>query len=507
MSRSAPSASPLATRTSWRAFPALFLSVFVLAAAWALTTPLGAGPDEPNHMATAYATVHGQVGSSLVTVPQYIAQLSGDGTCFAFIADQPADCQGELSSSLTPVTVESQFGTYLPVYFWIVGLPSLFLSGPAALYAMRLVSAALFAVLVAGALTLGLPRSAYGRPLFAGVLAALTPTAVFLAGVVNSSAFEIGAAVLVWVAAQRAFRARADDDISPRAAMLLTIAASLLLFTRLLAPLWLLIAVGVTVTANSAWRRLFRFLRSRTGIVVLATLVSVGALVAAWDLTHPNTYRGVDGPPDSLREAAEIFVERLVWGAPSFFQSAAGTLGWLDTVLTWAPVVVAASWALLLGAWLGAGAHAGRRSRTTVAALIVTGIVLPCLLETLLWSGAGWQGRYSLPLLVGIPIVATGLLANDTAGATPERFSSTRFATVTAAGMMGLAGVMALVLNYHRYSVGLSATLLTPGVWHAPTGFAFPGIAYVIALAVLLAYAYAPRRGLFVTRVLPPRSR
>ncbi len=196
------------------------LLLFAVLATWALANPRYASPDEPSHVRKAAALVrgeffgdriqHGQPWQRMVDIP--IAYGTGTGApdipghpeqggrafvpCFAFNAARTADCQHFESKS-----GNSRFYTtasmYPPVYYSIVGLPTLVVNDANGVYVMRLVSALVVALLIASAFELlgALPYAPVARSV---LLIGLTPMVVFTASSVNPIALEIAAALLLW---------------------------------------------------------------------------------------------------------------------------------------------------------------------------------------------------------------------------------------------------------------------------------------------------------------------
>lgn len=137
------------------------LLLLVVTAAWSLATPLMGSPDEPSHVVKAAAVARGQWSGEVGAVPTDSTRPGAATTvlvpddypaaillpnCFAFQPDVPAACQQDIrapSGALVPV--ETFAGQYPPLYYALVGWPSLLLGAEAATYAMRLVSAALTA--------------------------------------------------------------------------------------------------------------------------------------------------------------------------------------------------------------------------------------------------------------------------------------------------------------------------------------------------------------------------
>ena len=182
--------------------------------AWSLATPIGAAPDEPAHIAQSVAIVRGQFDEptykastgplARVRVPGWAA----NGTCFvkadvdtrATQTGIAAACADTLSDTTRLALVPIQFSNSPPLYYVVAGIPSLFLSGASALYAMRLLSDLLNAGLVALGIWL-LIRYYPRRTPLVGVLIALSPMVLFLMAVVTSSGREIPSGFATWCGA------------------------------------------------------------------------------------------------------------------------------------------------------------------------------------------------------------------------------------------------------------------------------------------------------------------
>ncbi|WP_374945823.1 DUF2142 domain-containing protein, partial [Agreia sp.] len=79
----------------WTIFVGAWIALFLLAAAWAISSPISSGPDEPAHFVKAASVARGQlVGpqgtyGNEVDVPQYV-QWTNARTCFVFHPAVPA---------------------------------------------------------------------------------------------------------------------------------------------------------------------------------------------------------------------------------------------------------------------------------------------------------------------------------------------------------------------------------------------------------------------------------
>ena len=112
-------------------------------------------------------------------VPAAIAH-SHFRTCFAFEPNVSADCAVPFTGDPTEI-VESgtSAGVNSPVYYAIVGLPSLFLTGDPALYGMRVVNAVLCAALLA-VMIMQLRTLPSSRWAIVASTVAVTPMVLFL---------------------------------------------------------------------------------------------------------------------------------------------------------------------------------------------------------------------------------------------------------------------------------------------------------------------------------------
>ncbi len=123
--------------------------------------------------------------------------------------------------------------------------------------------------------------------------------------------------------------------------------------------------------------------------------------------------------------------------------------GYLDTV---PPEGVHVAWA---ASWVVLGVVAlsivRRWERWTVLALLAGAVVVPAVIEASQWNQLGpvWQGRYTLPLLAGVPILS-GWILDRHRSALP---SAPSLATGLVA-MVTIAHGVAYWFAIRRYAVG-----------------------------------------------------
>lgn len=492
------------TRASALGWTGIGALLFALGALWSLAVPLMASPDEPSHVVRAAAVARGQLygtpndaeqsvdrpgAGTLVRLPSDFAAALALPNCFAFDRDQPADCQDELPPAGPDVLVETFAGQYPPLYYALVGWPSLFLSAGPSIVAMRLVSAAISAALVTwAAFRLSTARGNRAGPW--GLAVALTPMCLFLGATVNPAGFEISAAIAFWAACL--VLVSRDGPVSTPALVQAVVAGALLINSRATGPVWALAIVVVVLVAAPAgrWRELLRLPSARWlgAVAVVAALVAVG-----WLATHGSvvTTRGLYPQYDDL--AAALLG---IFGAGfGYLQNMIGDFGWLDAP---APPLTFVAWYVALGALLLPALAAVRpvRQRAALGLAIVGTAVAPVALQlpTIADSGLVWQGRYALPLAVGVPMLAALVLRVD-ATESGEAHRRTARAVVP---VLLVAHVAAFFWGSRRYAEGLDGQLVTAHPdWSSPVGY-LTGVALYAVVAAALAWilwsTYRPAR-------------
>ena len=480
----------------WRIWAVSFVVIWLAAAAWSVASPVGSGPDEPAHLIRAASLVRGELlGKPLrhvtssnkaylaVKVPQVFARLANDVQCFQSDPSQPASCQGSLAGSPADVRVYTYVGRYPPLYYALVGLPTLAMVSPGGIYLARFLSAALSAAMLAlGAVCL---RRCRGTPLLgAGLALAVTPMTLYLAGVINPSGLEISSAISAWVAVMAL--ASGADEAAPDPVVVGTLGISLivLLLVRGISPIWagcialaLLALLGRRVRALGHVRAVQRWLLG----LAAASLVAL-----AWDL-YADPFLTEPGSPlphgASTSQVFMLALERL----DLLMTSSIGQFGWLDTP---SPLGVIVTWLGALGAVVLIGTCVARRREALVAAgTLAAWVVVPLtmILVEARSEGIMGQGRDFMALAVGIPLVA--------AAAAGERFAGHR-ASLRLVTVVLVALVLCQISDFYgalrRNTVGITgpvnAFAATSDAWHPPVPALVAFIAFIIATATFALY-------------------
>lgn len=468
-------------------FAVALLLALLAGGCWSLATPLAAAPDEPSHVVEAAALVRGQVTPPRdlpiltgtlyrVRVPFTAASTGALPTCFALFPERSAACQPRIRPDVAPVTAATQFGNYPPLYYGVVGTATRLFPATHELRAVRALSLLCCALLQALAVTVLVvwhPR----RAVLLGLAVALVPGLLFLSGVVGSSGVEISAGIATWACwltlVDRASSPRvveppegrsaapAPDPWTPRALVVLTVVATTAL--ALSRPLSAPFAAVVVVLSLLAGGRAatVALARTRSVQVAAATLVVVGLGAVGWvavrggPLTLHNPGTPTYDTTSALRASAG-HVGRLL-------MESVGIAGWLDTP---APALTLAAWVVALAAVASPALLAPARTlvAATLLVLLCTGGVVLLEARSATEAGLYWQGRYSLPLLAGLPLLLSRALPPGQTAPAPLR----RLAPLVV-GATVLGQVVFFLATLRRYVTGVRGPLwFFGGPWQPP---------------------------------------
>lgn len=488
-----------------------FLAVWVPMLVWSFATPLNAAPDEADHVRFAASVVRGadiepvpdddddwddQLATQLalrgvtsdallaeawgtVTLPAFYGQDSFG--CFAFQPNQTADCQvlDELPGDASMV-LASRF--YPKSYYAIVGWPSLMTEGRIAVHGMRAVSAALCAAFCTFAILVALRRRPFHSVTVLGVLAAITPMVWFLSGSVNPNAVEIAAALATWVGLATLLDDQAHISTLPARGVLAgtALAGATVGVIRPISAFWLAVIAGIFAlgTRRAQLGRLIG--RRQVQVAIAAVAIVTGAQTLA---TMANgSLSGVD--PRTAQHALDgwAVLRTTIGRQGAMVEQLVGQLGWLDTPL---PFAVLLGWYTIVGALVGlALVHGDRRQLVGLGSLIAACFVVPVVLEAQAVNAVGflWQGRYTLPMAVGVPVLAARAVG-------PALLGTRRAGALTVAVIAVTTGgsILALYTSLRRYAVGLSGPL---AIWDDPS-WNPPATVLVLLMAGVVAHAAA----------------
>lgn len=461
-----------------------------------------ASPDEPAHAAKAAATVRGQFfadesqynpGRGTFELPALFEQAWAQ-PCYAFQPNTPASCSPAIGGDLDETTpVASHVARYNPLYYSLIGLPTLLPLSEATFTAMRLVSALINALLIALTFRVLVQLRRPQLPMI-GVLAALTPMTLFIGSSMTPQGPEVFGAVLVTVTLA-ALVFEPDERLVRSRGWVLFAGTVFFVLARGLSPLYLALIVLIIIAAAPTIRTVSAVVLDRRFWPPLGACVAVSVAGLAYTFLSGSLALGVVYPDPSL--TARGVVVAMVRNTDYYLEQILGTFGWGDTHLSLWVLILIGGTALFVG--ILAMALAGWRSRAVLLLIVALSLALPIALQVASFreSGLVWQGKYVLPLAMAAPILA-GFMAGTPALTPATSSASLRIVAVVVAIYQSAA----LAANLHRYINGADGPWLEaiPNAWVPPVPAA---IVLGASVLVWVAAVYTVRR---FSRGLSPQS-
>jgi hypothetical protein len=468
------------TRTR-RVFAITFAATLLTQLAWILALPAFQGIDEFDHAYKAAAVAHGEVlapaeqavhgRGGVVRVPASLVKAAGP-VCASYDYTGRDNCRAIRHEPGGMVGIASAASRYNPVYYAVVGTLARPFHGAAFDYAMRVFSAIGCALLLAwgAAVTARWSRDAWPMAAYALVT---TPVLLYSTSVGAPNGIEYAGALLLWTSGIALAR-----DPDPRPLLPFTVAASLMLLVHTTGALWLVIALAALLLTRprTHWRTLVGSHRAAVGAAVLSVAL-VGLSCVGWVLLAHTNAPESDGPGHAP-SVALLAVQNILWPL-----QAVAAFPMRDQA---APPVVYAALLLPLVALLVLGWRAaGARTRIVLAMLLAATVVVPTALTWLTFAelGTAWQGRYSLPLYAGLPLLAASALTGNRPLRVPFR--------------VALVGLITLGSAVSVAHLARDVVVSRPGRSAAealPAGWLLVGVLAALGSLMLVPLVVGPRR-------------
>ncbi|MEU8921666.1 DUF2142 domain-containing protein [Kitasatospora sp. NPDC048545] len=478
-------------RTWWTAF----IGFFLVCAGWALASPYDASPDEREHIIRAVGVARGEfapkpeaAGGGIGAFQNVPASIVRDN-CWWFDPTKSAACAKAPGGEDQHVErVGTRAGRYNPVYYALVGWPMALWPNWLGLTLARLVSAGLVAALLASAAH-SLVAWTRHRIAAAGLLVAVTPITAHLAGSINPNGIEIAAGVAL-VAALIPTLLDPEQPLRRAAMVQIGIAGSVLMTVRALGPLWCAAILGIMLVPAKR-ERLKQLLRFRPAWWTVGALGAAGAAGALWTVVmKASELMPVQVPPGITVPKAlrhEVIVR---W--PDYFTEVIGVPSWLDTHL---PATAYYLWYLAIGCLvLPALAFGAWSDRWRVLAFFLAPFAVITLSDAISAHKVGFvgQGRYLLPVAVGVPLVAAFVLGRR--GVLEGARSASLVRTIALLVLPLQLAFLGYTMIRWQAGVGTSVdyTPLNPlaGAWHPPAGSATALLTAAVGCVVLGIWAW-----------------
>lgn len=465
-----------------------------------VATPLFGVPDEPAHIVRAVSVAKGQIlgsepsGGEFAAASPYVRGIirtvevpaildldestTYEPPCYAFEPTRHAGCLMYGSDTGSVASVPTTAGTHPPGWYAFIGIPGLLSVDAPGIFAMRFVNVLMTAAFVAcAAFAVSKSQSPFGG---IGLAFAVTPMVFFLGGGVNSSGPEAAAAIALWAG----LAVLLQTIRTPRHVLWMTGVAALAVVTiRRTGVVWFGLIVVLALLAFGSRRRVSNLIRQRAVWAWGAAIGVALALQLAWLYAVDSLSRAGGG--EASPGIASTITRTLGNTYDTIVVQMIGNFGWLDTPV---PTLVVILWTLGIGG-LVAVAVLDRRVR----AILTAGATVIAILATfvafeLVEAGSRpgfWQGRYSLPLAVGVPIVL-GLSIGRS-----SRSAAVLGSRRPLAALFVGAHVIAFFVYLERYGVGSGGgfRLFWSADWSAPIPALVLMVGYIGAVGVFATMA------------------
>ena len=410
--------------------------LFLITLGFLISSPLSAGPDEPEHQSTAWYYIHH--AKPVTTYHQLISGIPSQlivPPCFASDSSLSAKCQLQEQNESRELG-SFKINNYPPLPYWIVGIGQLVIQDIDA--ELMSFGGRLFLMFACFLLLIGsfrlLSKSGNGN-LFFLVFLSCSPMALFLAATANPSGLEITASL--------AFASALIHYVNlpnTRSIMFIFLTGTILAMSRPISFLWLSV-----ITIFFIFFALNDRSRNDKLRVILAVTPGISFGIY-WRLVHPTFLDWPGYVPEKVDNQALYLIEsflRSINLIPTRLEQSWGILGWLDThplQIVWFLVVVFWSWFLL-------STLADSFSRMVRPLIFVfSTLILISILEASAnqqWP-EWWQGRYQIPVFGALLLLMLKLVK--------VKFGLSGYMLFI---MTILFNSYMLVLNFARYNWGV----------------------------------------------------
>jgi hypothetical protein len=447
--------------------------MLLMQAAWILTMPVFRGPDEFDHVYQAAAVARGQWSThdpaphgrgGIVTIPASIVRAASP-VCqmYKYVGHDNCFPIGEVKHGQAQVATAA--GAYNPAYYVIVGTLARPFGGAAADFAMRAVSAILCALLIAWAAAVTARWASTAWPLVT-LAVGLTPALVYSTAMAAPNGITYASAALVWAAFMGLVRAGTEATDGHRFALPLVFGSVALVATHTSGAMWLALAAPVVVMLRPLreWVAILA-VRWKAWLLAAGVVLAVTVACVAWirlERTNSLNTAVLEHGPFPW---AQVPIYHMLWALQA--------IGAFPLRNEPAPIPVYVIWGLALVAVLVSLFRWGSgRERVAGALTLVMLTVVPTVLTLLSYrsESVAWQGRYSLPLWLGVTSIA-GLVLDSRR--LPFSLPNTRV----------LFGLLATAMVFSTVHVGLLEIAHGP---KDPAAATFPGGMILVGILTAL---------------------
>jgi hypothetical protein len=432
--------------------------------------------DEPAHTVKALAASHGEIRG-----PKSIGQFGYSAmefnvpsayssiwhfTCYSGDVNTTPKCSPPFSNGINRVKVTSTAAEYPPIYYSAVGIFGWISPGQFGLFLMRTATVLIFVSLLSMSAHL-LIANGFGKSLGVLLICA-TPTVISFSGAVNPFSPEVAASVLYWTSGILSLKSSKHQPKKVIASCYLSSIAFGVI--RPASFLWILISMFIIALTSLSFSQVKSVACRRINAIHFFCATGIGVLLSTlWYFFGMSVHSLGAGSPAGGKLFDNMAIS--LRHTPSYLKQIFGFFGWTTFYAPNYVMLLLISAAILLFL-----VNLRYQTREVVGLVLLLFFLIagPAVLEGTRAASSGWgfQGRYLIPVAVGIPILL--VLGGN------QRQKSMLLGIITPLTVLAHLGA----LNYvsKRFTVGLSGQFF----WASKIEWSGVGGPIVIQIAFLV---------------------
>lgn len=501
-----------------------FTIFLVLNLTWSFSIPLGSVPDEGQQMVYSAAIVRGEFLSHSIasyykqyspdnekniaeTVPSYFLWLYYQlGGTIAWVAKGATTPYFQLSKKITAfgkkdAIIGTYIGRYPPLYYLLTGLPTLITSYRLALYLMRVFSAFFSALFI----TIGfhsLKTLKNSKIVLIGFLLALVPNVFIYSAIVDASGLEIALGLCAW--ATGITWAVKNDQVINKSFRKFLIVLSIYSIVRPISPIWAF-ATLLFCFMLAGKEKVLQSVKEKVNLIYVGVFLFCCLFTLLWihirgNLIYTTPLQLRLSPQGFTNYYQKPFIQEVFF---SLYDSGY-LIGQMIAQLIINPfktMIIEYAWEITLGLILLLAVGLTQKK----AAVLSIGFFIFLLVSYAIGEakyghelGLWWQGRYSCPIAVGVPILTFAALQkypSNKLKAIVDYINSNNIPLIFASVLVLIGNFSTYFFEIHIYATGSKGGYLPPFHkinWPVPAGLYTWMSLYLIAwlaLIVLIANA------------------
>lgn len=465
----------------------IWLLIVGINTVWALADPILSRPDELAQIYKTEAVVRGQlVGSPVnpktdpetfyyrkkypsltpvieggdpdvyVKVPATLQNIDTNPLCYLQVSPYAPHCPIKFSNKKGLITVETYVGRYPPMYYLLIGWPTLITPGYAGIISARILSGAVNAIFLAFALGFSLLRKTIWP--FLGVVLAIAPVVLYYSSSINPNGFEITTAIASYTMTSYLVNHENNEvkqGLLNLAVFIFGLSLSLMSLSRASSPIFFVCIILISLFYFNIGQ--IKRLLHLKGFILSLVIASICAVVTTiWDFVEHGLNELHEPFPRSVSELTILSKQTSMMSKVLNEMVAVFGLNNISIpeifIILWAGIVYILFLIALRNNFF--------KRQLTLVVLAISPVLIPYAVAYFTGRNYGliWQGRYSLPLVVGLPILV-GHQLNDLFKNRNKQSSLINISVILISAFVAAVQTVSITEDERHYLVGSGSVI------------------------------------------------